>query len=136
MQKSKRLNKRQLAIIEDLFAGKLDEQVVLDKHNVPRRLYEQWLAQKQFAEEFERQVARAYRQSRTILARSAPHAANKLVELTQSEKVETARKACLDVITPPASAHPASPAESQVPASDLPPEQASRLLAVLAKAQR
>jgi hypothetical protein len=137
MQKSKKLNKRQLAVLEDLFTGDLDEQAVLDKHAVSRQLYEQWFAQEQFAEQFERRMDRAYRQSRMILARYAPVAAAKLVELTNSDKAETARKACLDIISPPRPMHSvpssATPSNPQAPAPDLPPEIASRLLAALAQ---
>jgi hypothetical protein len=133
MQKSKKLNKRQLAVLDDLFTGEPDEQAVLDKHAVSRQRYEQWLAQEQFAEQFERRIDRAYRQSRTILARYAPVAAAKLVELTSSAEEETARKACLDIISPPCPTRPATPSKPQAPAPDLPPEQASRLLAALAQ---
>jgi hypothetical protein len=139
MSESKKLSKRQLAVLEDLFTGELDEQGVLDKHAVPRCLYEKWLADERFAGQFERRIAHAYRQSRMILARYAPTAAVRLVELTDCEKEETARKACLDIIslqwpasheapsgTPPLSSAPA-------PAPDLSPEAASRLLAALAE---
>jgi len=99
MGKKKSLTKKQLAVIEDLFAGELDEQAVLDKHNVNRNLYNKWLADERFAEQFNERIARAYRQSQFILARYAPLAAAKLVQLTESESQETARKACLDIIS-------------------------------------
>jgi len=99
MGKKKSLTKKQLAVIEDLFAGELDEQAVLSKHNVNRNLYNKWLADELFAEQFNEHIARAYRQSQFILARYAPLAAAKLVQLTESESQETARKACLDIIS-------------------------------------
>ena len=40
-------------------------------------------------------------QSNLIVSRYAPVAAARLVELTESDKEETARKACLDVISMP-----------------------------------
>jgi hypothetical protein len=139
MSKSKKQNKRQLAVLEDLFAGKLDEQEVLQKHHVSPSLFERWLGDERFAEQFERRIARAHRRSRMILARYAPTAANKLVELTESENQETARKACLDIISLPAPAdRQESPDVTPDPAGSpsahtLSPETASRLLAALTR---
>jgi hypothetical protein len=104
----RRLTARQLAVIADMFIGELAEQEVLDKHKVSRQLYNKWLADDLFAEQFDKQIAASYRQSAAIIARYAPLAAAKLVELTASEKVETARKACLDIIS--MNSHDQSPA--------------------------
>jgi len=152
MGKRKNLTKKQLAVIEDLFAGELDEQAVLDKHKVSRNLYNRWLADERFAELFKERSARAYRQSELIIARYAPLAAAKLVQLTASESQETARKACLDIISRalfspqvyPGGSNPqinpstslraglaAKHLDSQFPPV-LPSETASRLLAALA----
>lgn len=142
MTNSNTLTKRQLAVIEDLFAGELEEQAVLDKHNVKPHRYEQWLADERFVECFERRIARAYRDSRIILARYAPVAALKLVRLTECEKEETARKACLDIISLHASAGTKTPQDTtapgpeEAPAGGLSPEAVSRLLAALAKDER
>jgi hypothetical protein len=130
------LTKRQFAVIDDLFAGEMDEQEVLDKHGVRRRLYERWLADERFCEEFETRIARAHRAGRVILARYAPLAAGKLVELTQCDKEETVRKACLDIISmfaPDATGSAApQPDEHRTEDLQLPPETASRILAALA----
>lgn len=139
MSESKKLSKRQLAVLEDLFTGELEEQAVLDKHAVPHSLYEKWLADERFTDQLERRIAHAYRQSRTILARSASRAARKLVELTDGEKEETARKACLDIISLQWAASHEAPLgvpplpQAPAPAPDLSPETASRLLAALAE---
>lgn len=135
MSESKRLTKRQRAVIEDLFADHANEQEVLDKHNVSPALYDQWLGDERFCEHLERRIARAYREARLILARSAPQAAQTLVELTR-HKGEPARKACLDILAqPPAASGPnaAPPADTATdPTAELPPETAARLLAALA----
>ena len=99
MAKAKQLSKRQLAVIKDLFGCELDEQAVLDKYKVSRHLYSKWLADEAFIEQFNQRIAGAYRQSIALIARYAPLAASKLVQLTETEKEETARKACLDVIS-------------------------------------
>jgi hypothetical protein len=141
MAKVKRLSKKQLAVIEDLFSSELEEQAVLDKYKVSRNLYNKWLANEVFAEQFDQRVAGAYRQSTALIARSAPLAATKLVQLSKSEKGETARRACLDIISFPshtgsfADAAPASVKDSQLQKNypELSPEAAGRLLAVLAE---
>ncbi|HPC95257.1 MAG TPA: hypothetical protein PLU87_09955 [Sedimentisphaerales bacterium] len=135
MSESKRLTKRQRAVIEDLFADQASEREVLDRHNVSAALYDRWLADERFREHLEERIARAYRQARLILARSAPQAAQSLIELTKCRKEDLARRACLDIIAPPAASGPteAPPAEAaNNPAAELPPETATRLLAALA----
>ena len=140
MTKSNTLTKRQLALIEDLFAGEKDEQEVLDKHHVTPHRYAQWLADERFVECFEQRIARAYRESRAILARCAPLAAVRLVQLTECEKEEIARKACLDIITLHTSGATKAPQDKTAPrqeeataASGLSPQALSRLLAALAQ---
>ena len=136
MSQAKRLTRRQQAMLEDLFTAEMDEQEVLEKHNVSYALYSRWLGDEQFIEQFERRIAQAYRSGRVILARYAAAAAVKLIELTTCEKEETARKACLDIITlhsptaanePPAAGAPSEPSDIE-----LAPETASRLLSALA----
>lgn len=132
-----RLSKKQLAVIEDLFASELDEAAVLQRHKVSRRLYNKWLADEDFAGAFAERIGRAYRQSQLIIARYAPLAAAKLVQLTESDSAETARKACLDIISMP-TAYPrlAVAGTAMDPAgahAELSPETASRLLAALAE---
>lgn len=141
MAKSKQLSTKQLAVIEDLFSGELGEQAVLDKYKVSRNLYNKWLANEVFAEQFDQRIAGAYRQSTVFIARNAPLAAAKLVQLAESGKEETARKACLDIISFPsrtgslADAAPASVKNSQLQkdSPELSTEAAGRLLAVLAE---
>jgi len=143
MSESKNLTKRQVAVIEELFAGELEEQAILEKHRVRRSEYERWLADERFTGQLELRIAHAHRRSRMILARHAVTAADRLIELTRCEKEETARKACLDIIASPAPAGQNPPAETDEAGmsavSDggrLTPELAGRLLALLAEEQR
>jgi len=101
MADRKQLGKKQLAVIEDMFRGELDEQAILDKHKISKNIYNKWLTDENFIEEFNRRIAWLNRQSELIIARYASLAAAKLVQLTESEKAETARKACLDIISLP-----------------------------------
>jgi hypothetical protein len=139
MTRATKLTRRQQAVIDDLFNGELDEQAVLQKHNVTHALYNRWLADERFAEQFERRITQAYRSGRIVLARYATAAAVKLIELTDCKKEETARKACLDIITldcpTQGNVGPTTPAAVEATPSDseLPPETASRILAALAQ---
>ncbi len=99
--KRRKLSKKQLAVIEDLFAGGIDEPEVLGRHNVKSAIYKRWLSQGAFNEEMAFRVASVRRKSRMIIAQYSPVAAVKLVELSQEGKGETARKACMDIINMP-----------------------------------
>jgi hypothetical protein len=101
MAKQRYLRQIQLAVLDDLFNSDLDEQGVLDKHKVRRSTYERWLANKLFAERFNRYVNSVRRRSELLMTKYSCLAAAKLVELTTSEKAETARRACLDIICQP-----------------------------------
>jgi len=139
MSKQNKLSQRQLDVIEDLFAGELDEQAVLEKHRVNPRLYKKWQADDAFIAQFERRIAAAHRQSAAMIARYAPVAAAKLVQLTQCDKEETARKACLDIISmqTPLSAPPrpkaADPPDAPEQSPMLSGQTASKILALLAE---
>ena len=78
MKKRKKLSKKQLAVIDDLFSGELDEHVVLEKHKVSRNVYNGWLADGLFSSEFDRRIMSAHRQSAALIAKYAPLAAAKL----------------------------------------------------------
>jgi len=140
MSTPKQLSKRQLAVVEDLFAGELDEQKVLDKYKVSRKLYNRWLAEPAFIERLGQCVEAAHLRSAVLVARNAPSAANTLFELTKSDKGETARKACLDIILMNTPAHaadtPATPADDPANRPPLSDETASKILAVLAEQQQ
>ncbi len=137
MDKQKYLSKRQLTVLEDLFNSELNEQGVLEKHRVRRSTYERWLEDELFSERFNRYANNARRRSELLLAKYRYLAAAKLVELTTSEKAETARKACLDIICQP-QAVPEDKKDSEKQAvkpevEQLSGEQASRLLAAMAE---
>ncbi len=138
MRNQTKLTEKQLLVMDDLFAGQLDEQAILDKHKVSRRIFTKWQGQMRFIEEFNRRVAMLNRQRELIIARYAPLAAVKLVQLTESESQETARKACLDIIEPHKAAAKKERQDERQKMSEkkshpLPPETASKLLAFLAE---
>jgi 3-deoxy-D-manno-octulosonic-acid transferase len=136
----KQLNKRQSAVIEDMFAGDLDNQAILEKHRVSPKTFNRWLGDDEFMAELSRRLEWLNLQGELVVARYKSLAAARLVQLTESEKEETARKACLDIISLPKLADnraeqptEVTPAPSQQQEQMLSPEACSRLLAVLAE---
>ena len=130
------LSKKQLAVIDEMFTGELDTDAILAKHNVTRRQYDKWLSDENFKSEFTHRIEWLNLQSQALIARYASLAAAKLVALTDSEKEETRRKACLDIISLPrlAAQKQTAPADSDIePVENLHPDTASRLLEALAK---
>lgn len=139
MAKTKQLSKRQLNVIEDLFDERMLEQEVLEKYNVGTKLFHKWLADEIFTEQLDKRITASYRSSAIYIARYAPLAAAKLVQLTDSAKVETARRACLDIISMNSSGE--NPAGTPAPGNEtvnenlplLSEKTAGKLLAVLAE---
>ena len=139
----KKPSRRQLAVIDDLFDGKMDEAEILEKHNLRISVFRKWLASDSFIAELDQRAAATRRQSEMIIARFAPAAAAELVALTECEKAETRRKACLDIITAASgNSGSAIAAESSQTASDtdrpdipinLSPQLAGKILAVMAE---
>jgi len=138
MSEEKPLSAKQLAVIEDLFEGK-KEQEILEKHKLRRKLYEKWLADEGFNRRLDRCAEWEYRKSAFKLARSARDAVSKLAGLTESKQAETARKACVDLITISANRSAggsATKADNPAPPPESPnfsPETAGKLLALLAE---
>lgn len=139
MTNAKSLSAKQLTVIEDLFAGELDEQKILEKHKLSRKLYNKWLADEAFSSRLESRLEWEKRRFELMLVRKAGDAVSSLAKLAESEKGETARKACLDIITMQANhltGTPTTPGDSPAPTPESPqfsPETAGKLLAVLAR---
>lgn len=141
MTKPKPLTRQQLAVLDELFADEPDDKAILERYRVSPKLYNKWLTEPAFVEQLDKHMMAAHRRSALHLARSAPNAASRLVALSEQDKGETARKACLDIISPPWLADRSGPTQKAAPdnPADDPPlsqETASRLLAALAEATR
>ena len=133
MNCGKKLSYKQLAVIDDLFAGELDEQMVLAKHKIKRSTYSQWLADENFEAQLNRRIRTARLLSEVLMAKYSLVAAAKLVQLTESDKEETARKACLDIISRPQTVEQKQQEDNERPSEQLSDETASKILAVLAE---
>lgn len=139
MAKAKPLNAKQLALIDDLFKSKLKESRILKKHGVSRKLYDRWLADENFRRNLQTRKAWEHHHNEIILVKSATQAISNLMDLTKSKQAETARKACLDIITMRSglsagtATKPGGNSASASALPNLPPEAAGKLLAVLAQ---
>jgi hypothetical protein len=142
MAKLKPLNTKQLAVIDDLFEHK-KVQEILEKHNISRNLYYRWLFDENFKRWVEMLNEWEFRRNEMILTREARQAVTNLMKLTKSDQPETARKACIDVITmrPNLSAGKSSDNPAALPADNpkllpesmnLSPETAGKILAAVA----
>lgn len=96
---SKKPNKRQLAVLDDLFSSDLSAEQVLEKHRVSQNLYSRWQSDDSYIAELDRRIELLGRNSRLLIAKYSSLAAAKLIALTDSANQETARKACLDIIS-------------------------------------
>ena len=139
MKECRRLTKKKLAVLEDIFKGELEEQQILEKHNITARRFNQWQNDELFIDALNSRLKAAHNQGAFLLTRYTKTAAVKLSELTDSENAETARKTCLDIIELSRKAS-ASGEQKQTEADESPPaaEQlsdatAGKLLAVLAE---
>lgn len=97
----KQITKKQKTVLDDLFKGDLSEVEVLKKHTISTAVYRKWLVDEAFAEELAFRIQAGKRQCSLIITNYAPIAAMKLVALTECQKEETIRKACLDIISLP-----------------------------------
>jgi hypothetical protein len=137
-RKYHRLGKRQLAVINDMFENALAEPEALAKNHVSKWLYKKWLANPFFVAQFDARFYEAVRRSKSLIAQYLPVAVQRLLQLTVSEKDETARKACLDLISlqladsdQQNSQNAQDQKEKNIP--QLSPEKASKMLAILAE---
>ena len=129
-----KLTKRQLKFIDELFKSGADEASARDRNNISDTLYRQWLNQKAFTDELIFRSDCAKRASRILLSQYLTVAAAKLVALTGSDKEETARRACLDILSlnvAEAVSDDETPAEAALP--NISPRTASKLLKILAE---
>ena len=132
-----RLGKRQLAVITDIFENALTETDALAKNHVSKWLYQKWLDNPTFLDELDARFDQALRRSKFLIAHCLPLAVQRLVQLIVSEKDETARKACLDLISLQLSNAGLQNSKNPLPRKELPakltPEKASKMLAILAE---
>jgi len=97
-QKPGHLSKRQKLVIEDILKNGLSESDVLEKHKISPCRYRKWLENDLFVHELDARAEAVKRQIHFTLLHSQAKVMEKLVNMIDQEKGETARKLCLDLI--------------------------------------
>lgn len=96
--KKKRGEKHSLIdAVDDILRGQ-DEAEVLKRHHVSKEAFDDSLNNPEFIRQVRNRIGGSIVRTRLLIAQYAQVAAAKLISLTECEKEETARKACLDVI--------------------------------------
>jgi len=131
------LTKRQLDIIDDWFENGGNETAVLRKYNITHKKWKKWISDKAFNAAVADKVESVQRQSQILIAQYVPMAAAKLIQLCGSDKGETSRKACLDILAMRTDDRDACPSVStdadEEEKTMLDDETAAKILAVLAE---
>ena len=68
----KQLTKKQLAVIDDLLKGQLDEQAILALHKISSKVWRNWFCNEAFVAEIAFRLDALKRQSQYIIGRYAP----------------------------------------------------------------
>ena len=97
-EKTKKVSSRQMRVLDGLFTGELTLNEVLKKCRVSQITYYDWLSDSMFMSAFDKRIDSARAVLTSTLAAYSQTALLSLVNLTRSEKTETARKACLDIV--------------------------------------
>ena len=97
-EKTKKISSRQINVLDGLFTGELTLNEVLKKCRVSQITYYDWLSDSMFMSAFDKRIDSARAVLTSTLAAYSQTALLSLVNLTRSEKTETARKACLDIV--------------------------------------
>lgn len=127
------LTEKQIRVIEDLFESGGDEAGVLQKHNISHKLWQKWLADKDFSDGIKSRFESAKRASLILMAKYTSLAAAKLVQLCDSRNQETSRKACLDILTLRIGGKETADAEQAEAPEAIDAATASKILGVLAE---
>jgi hypothetical protein len=93
------LTRQHTTLIDDFFERGLTEAEVCEKHGLTLEKLREWCQDSDFKDEVQQRLFAPVSQAWIMLARSAPKVARRLIELTDCEKDDTARKACLDILT-------------------------------------
>jgi|GEM_PF-1247929 len=92
------LTSKQLQVARAMHEEGLTEGEVVERFGVPERRLRRWLANEAMVQEFSRLNEESVRQTRSIISHFGPVAAARLVQLLDSEKADTARRAALDLV--------------------------------------
>jgi hypothetical protein len=130
------LGRKQKAVINDLLNG-VNKYESLEKNRISPSRYRLWLKNKLFRQELLARFDSQKRQGKFVMARCIPHAAEILAKLIDSDKPETARKACSEIIAlHTQNAEEQTETEKMSNQPKISDEKAARMLAILAEPEK
>jgi len=143
-KKTQKLSKRQINVLNAMFSGDLTLNDILKSCRVSQITYYEWLSDSFFMAAFDKRIDSAKAVLTSTLAAYSQAALLSLVNLTRSEKTETARKACLDIVKLVQNEKDEQDAKFEIPnvprlsvgQEVLSPEQSSSILNALAEGSR
>jgi len=143
-KKTQKLSKRQINVLNAMFSGDLTLNDILKSCRVSQITYYEWLSDSFFMAAFDKRIDSARAVLTSTLAAYSQAALLSLVNLTRSEKTETARKACLDIVKLVQNEKDEQDAKFEIPnvprlsvgQEVLSPEQSSSILNALAEGSR
>jgi hypothetical protein len=94
----KGLNQQHKTVITDLFENHVSESDVCIRHGLALDELRRWYRDDAFRQEVSLRLFAPVAKARALLARNAASAVTKLICLSESDKDEVARKACLDIL--------------------------------------
>ena len=97
-KKTQKLSKRQINVLNGLFTGDLTLNDILKSCRVSQITYYDWLSDPFFMAAFDKRIDSGRAVLLSTLSAYSQAALLSLVNLTRSQKTETARKACLDIV--------------------------------------
>lgn len=126
-----------LRAVDEILKGE-DEAKVLERYEIEPETFDKLLNSPKFILQVSNRIGLSIIRSKLLIAQYAQTATAKLISMTNCEKEETARKACLDVITLATKQSDATIQKEEVSEivnsanQVITDEQASKMLAVLA----
>jgi len=93
-----KLTKAQHSVLNLIFVGKKTEEDALGDANISLKIYEGWFRQPAWNAEYTAHIKRCKRRAEQLIANSQQKAAEMLISLTDSDKDDVSRKACLDIL--------------------------------------
>ena len=130
-----RSRKKQLKVIKELFEGNEGERKVLEDNNVSEQTWRRWLGDRDFISKVTNKIETAKLSNQILLAKIMPVVTTRLLQLCGSENEDVSRKACLTLVELQNDKEINLQFEEK-PETEMDPETASRLLAVLAERRR
>jgi hypothetical protein len=130
------LGRKQRAVINDLLNG-INKYNSLEKNKVKPYQFSKWLQSKLFRRELVARIDAQKRQAKFVMVHFYPKAADRLAKLIDSDKQETARKACSEIISLHAANEPEQNETDKMPNyPKISDEKAARMLAILAEPEK